>query len=139
MKEPISTPSTPRSQPRHRDAWLPPPPPPRAPDAEDERARRQALAELADLIAELERWRRRQAMRKPVAGAHWVFARARDGAAVRIRFVDGQPVELRTTAADRAHAAGVASEALDRVVVLAGSWQRDGAALDWYAPVRRTT
>ncbi|MEZ4338362.1 MAG: hypothetical protein R3B82_17205 [Sandaracinaceae bacterium] len=138
MKEPISPAPRPRPQPRHRDAWLPPPPPPRAPDAEDERARREALAELADLITELERWRRRQVMRKPVAGAQWVFARSRDGVAVRIRFVDGEPAELRTTAADRAHACAVASDALDRGLALAGSWQHDGAALDWYAPVRWT-
>lgn len=137
MHKTISTPPTPFGHARHRDAWPPPPPAGdlRAdPDPDDERARREALAELSDLIAELERWRRRQAMRKATEGTRWVFARAASGAAVRVRFVDGEPVELRAGAADRDAAVEVATEALDRAVALAGPWERDGAALDWYAP-----
>jgi len=123
----------------HRAAWLPPPPPgglPLDPFAADERARRAALDELADLIADLERWRRRQAMRRPAPGPRWLFVRADDGATLRIRFERGRPVQLRTSAADLGAAVALASAALDAPVAVQGEWTRDRRALDWCVDVR---
>ncbi|MCB9594222.1 MAG: hypothetical protein H6719_15930 [Sandaracinaceae bacterium] len=123
----------------HRDAWIPPPPPARLPaqpsTEDDERARRDALEELSELIAELERWRRRQAMRKRLTAARWVFVEGAN-ASVRVRFERGRPVQLRTSAADRAVALSVVAEALDQSLEIAGRWQHDVHALDWHAPVR---
>lgn len=123
----------------HRAAWLPPPPPdglPLDPFAADERARRAALEELADLIADLERWRRRQSMRRPAPGPRWLFVRADDGATLRIRFEDGRPVQLRTSAADLSAAVALASAAVDAPLRVRGEWTRDRRALDWRAQVQ---
>jgi len=123
----------------HRAAWLPPPPPdglPLDPFAADERARRAALDELADLIADLERWRRRQSMRRPAPGPRWLFVRADDGATLRIRFEGGRPVQLRTCARDLDAAVAIASGAIDAPLVVQGTWTRDRRALDWRVDVR---
>lgn len=110
---------------------IPPPPPDFGPLA----LRADALRELAGLIAELERWRRRQSEPRRSTAAHWVFVRDASGATVRIRFQGGAPVQLRTSAADRIGALAAASDALDVPLVTLAPWERDVRTLEWVARV----
>lgn len=133
MLDPIvSSPRSTDSEPA-RPAILPPPP---ELDFDPLRLRADALRELATLIAELERWRRRQAEPMQQASARWLFVRDPSGATVRIRFEAGHPVQLRTSAVDRVQALVRASEALDVAIVTQGPWTRDARTLDWVVAVR---
>ncbi len=113
---------------------MPPPPP----DFDPFALRAEALRELAALIAELERWRRRQSAPARSTAARWVFVRDASGATVRIRFEAGAPVQLRTSAAERVRALSSAADALDVPLVTLGPWARDARTLEWVVAVRAT-
>lgn len=154
MLDPIGSPPPPRSRPMRpldrtpdaeRTALLPPPPPAMrpSPDVGAEAERAAALRDLAHLIGQLERWRRRQlgaarpAVEPPRATAtRWVVVAGRD-VTVRLRFEAGRPVELRTATTDRGGALAAAAEALDRPLRARGAWRRDAGTLDWCVPLER--
>jgi hypothetical protein len=102
-----------------------------------ERARTEALRELAKLIAALEQWRRDQ-LAPPTSTevVRWLVVRDGAGGSVRIRFEQGRPVQLRASAADRVRALEIAMAALDAPIVTQGTWKRDARTLDWVVAIR---
>jgi hypothetical protein len=102
-----------------------------------------AMRELASLLVELERWRRRQYASKATKSraaprtrsVSWLFVRERSGACVRIRFERGLPVELRTSASDRVQAISAANRALDVELIAKSDWKRDARSLEWVLEV----
>jgi hypothetical protein len=97
-------------------------------------------------LLELEQWRRRQYVAKTKSRSKsrsksngrpssWLFVREQTGACVRIRFERGAPVELRTSASDRAQAIFAANRALDVELIANSDWKRDARSLEWVLEV----